>query len=279
MPKVAPTFHAKPPCRMANLVILWRARPTSPTVSIGQRPRSGMSAKMQPRHSVDVNLPMGQCRTLQRLPKRRRPPGLSRPHVAGTRQNQRRRSNPTIRCRAIAPRPNATFLVPHGCLHSTKGEGIFLGRRSQTTIHLGTTRRKGSGGWEEMPDESRPIRPQDCRWVRVVLCAALRRRAEPTPILTRAKAAQTFIGHGGRQVRSPRLGQPQRPPLEAPTRPPTCPHPNHTTKPHANLGRQCRRFAPQFVRDVLRTRNGAISGRQATSSRGHGHALEESMRR
>lgn len=184
-----------------------------------------------------------------------------------------------LRCRAIAPKPNATFLVPHGCLRSTKGEGVFLGRRSQTTIHLGSTRLTGSGGWEGTPDESRPIRSQDCRWVRAVLDAGPRCRAEPAPILTRAMAAQTSIGHEGKQVRSPRLGQPQRPPLVAPTRPPTCPHPTHRTKPHANLGHECRRIAPQFVRDVLRTRNGAISGRQATSNRVRGRDPEGNMQR
>ena len=135
-----------------------------------------------------------------------------------------------------------------------------------------------SGGWEGTPDESRPIPPQDCRWVRVVLCAAPR-RGEPTPILTGAKATQTSIGHEGKQVHSQRLGQPQRPPPVAPTRPPTCPHPTHRTKPHANLGHQCRRFAPQFVRDELRTRNGAISGRWATSSRVRGRAPEGNMQR
>ena len=79
MPKVAPALHTKPSCRMADLDILWRARPTSPTVSIGQRPRSGMSPKMQPRHSFDVNLPMGQCRTLQHAREAHHAPKQSPP--------------------------------------------------------------------------------------------------------------------------------------------------------------------------------------------------------
>jgi len=216
--------------------------------------------------------------TLQRLPMRQRPHELSHRHDADTLQNQKRRSNLTLRFRAIAPMPNATFHVSHECLHSTKCGGVSLGHRPQTTNRLGTTHLTWSDDWEEKPDESTSIRPQNCRRRRVLCDAAPQCRGGPNSIPPRAKAVQTSIGHEERPAHSQRPKESQRPQPVAPTPPPTCPNPSHKTKPHGNLGQQRRRIAPQFVRGMSRTRNGAISGRQATSSHVLGHVPEGSMR-